>query len=152
VVLPEGHYDETCSSTCGPLRGETLHVDVNGNLTLCCLHSQVPTNSPGADVAGNLHDMSLVTARARLWELIGVARERLTVNEAERSDWSHFGCNRCLKNFGRPHWTDEGASGARAVRERWRGARLPQPDRHRVLKGAAAATTATPRRLRILPQ
>jgi hypothetical protein len=36
--------------------------------------------------------------------------------------WDYFPCNWCLKYFGKPAWTDTGAVGPEAARERWVGA------------------------------
>src|SRR5690606_18589249 len=40
-VLTTAGWPSSSQSGCEALRGETLHVDVRGRLTLCCLHSQV---------------------------------------------------------------------------------------------------------------
>lgn len=106
VVLPEGHYDPARFTTCAPLRGETLHVDVDGRLSLCCLHAQVPGAEPGSDVIADLSEVTLEEAHARFLErAAAIQRERL-IRLAASADsvWDHFGCNACLAAFGRPHW------------------------------------------------
>ncbi len=40
----------------------------------------------------------------------------------QASEWDAFPCNWCLGHFGKPHWTDDGAQGPEAARERWVGA------------------------------
>lgn len=132
IVLPEGHHDPARFTTCAPLRGETLHVDVGGRLSLCCLHAQVPGAEPDSDVIADLREVSLAEAHARFLargaELQRRRLERLTTTPD--SEWDHFGCNACLASFGRPHWVDGGAAGAAARRQRWQGAWAPSPERH----------------------
>jgi MoaA/NifB/PqqE/SkfB family radical SAM enzyme len=150
VELSEGHFENSRFPTCDPLRGETLHIDVDGQLTLCCLHSQVPSTQPGRDVAGDLHKLTLVEAHRRLLELIRRTQDdALTrLGQAGTSEWEHFPCNQCLASFGRPHWTDEGAAGASASRERWRGVWAPTEQRHAL--GPELGVTAERRRLRLV--
>jgi MoaA/NifB/PqqE/SkfB family radical SAM enzyme len=150
VELPEGHYEESRFFVCSPFRSETLHVDVEGRLSLCCLHSQVPSTQPGKDVAGDLRELSLLEAHRRLLDLIRRTQDEIIADLASppKSEWEHFHCNSCLARFGRPHWTDEGPSGATARRERWHGAWAPGPHRH-ALDGDADPD-ATRRRLRLV--
>jgi MoaA/NifB/PqqE/SkfB family radical SAM enzyme len=122
VVLPEGWPDRELTRTCGPLRGETLHIDVEGRLTLCCLHSEVPGPEENL-VAGDVRQ-GLVLAHRRLLELQRAAVDaRLAELESGVDDpWQELSCNGCLRRFGKPHWTEDGVAGATAERERWRGA------------------------------
>jgi MoaA/NifB/PqqE/SkfB family radical SAM enzyme len=150
VELAEGHYSTSRFSLCDPLRGETLHVDVDGNLTLCCLHSQVPSAQPAREIAGDLRKLSLVEAHRRLLELIRRTEDdSLTrLGESTGSEWEHFHCNQCLASFGKPHWTDQGAAGPLANRERWRG--VWAPGEHRHAPGSPDETTGARRRLRLV--
>ena len=150
VELPAGHYEEGRFAMCDALRGETLHVDMNGQLTLCCHHSQVPSTQPGRDVAGDLHELTLVEAHRRLLELIRRTQDDALTRLAKpgASEWEHFPCNQCLASFGRPHWTDEGAAGAAAKRERWRG--IWAPGEHRHALGPELGATTERRRLRLV--
>jgi MoaA/NifB/PqqE/SkfB family radical SAM enzyme len=143
VELAEGHYEKSRFSVCDAWRGETLHVDVDGRLTLCCLHAQVPSLHPDREVAGDLRELSLVDAHRRLLELIRRTQDETVAALAgtEDSAWDHFHCNRCLGSFGKPHWTESGASGPSAQRERWHGVWAPGEGRH-----AAPPGTAPPRR------
>ncbi len=152
VELTEGHYVESRYASCDALRGETLHVDVEGNLTLCCLHSQVPSAQPGRDIAGDLHKLTLVEAHRRLLELIRrTTDDALTrLGESTGSPWEHFHCNQCLASFGKPHWTDAGAAGPAANRERWRGVWAPGEHRHVI--GSPDVPSAKLRRLRLVHQ
>lgn len=114
---------------CGPWRGEPLHVDVHGRLTMCCLHAGVPaaTGSEDLDVAGDLAEMPLADAHLRLLAHVHeVQAERARYLAAEPNDpWRDMPCNWCMKAHGRPHWSSTGAAGPNASRERWRGAWEP---------------------------
>jgi MoaA/NifB/PqqE/SkfB family radical SAM enzyme len=125
VIAPEGYPRRELLALCGPMRGETLHVDLYGRLSLCCLHSQVPGGEDRA-VAGEVGSQGFTAAHHRLLEIIHDA-QRARLRALERgelnSPWGRFPCNSCLAHFGKPHWTDQGTEGPRAARERWRGAR-----------------------------
>ncbi len=124
VIMPEGYYRERPFGDCGPFRGETLHVDVRGWLTLCCMHSGIPSDGRKTDVAGDLHEVSLLEAHRNLLSIIHEAQvEKLAAIESKKLDeWDQFPCNYCLRTFGKVHWTRDGAKGPEAQRERWRGA------------------------------
>src|SRR5262249_28305728 len=70
IGTPEGYYREQPFHVCEAFASQQLHVDVEGRLNLCCQHSGVPGDGRNADVAGDLHDMSLVEAHARLLGII----------------------------------------------------------------------------------
>jgi len=136
VVAPEGYWRKTAEPLCGPLRGETMHVDVHGRLSLCCLQSDVPTSDSSEDrtVLGALTPASGARAAAELVELRATASDALRKHwdSAERGSWRGFSCNTCLALSGKPHWTDGGAGGGQAERERWRGAWAPAKKRPRL--------------------
>jgi MoaA/NifB/PqqE/SkfB family radical SAM enzyme len=127
VSTPEGFWREQLFHVCSPFASEQLHVDLQGRLSLCCQHSGIPSVGE-QDVAGDLHTMSLAEAhRALLGIIHGAQARRLTdVARGELTEWDHFPCNSCMKSFGKPYWTEEGASGPEAKRERWRGAFGPR--------------------------
>lgn len=132
VVLPEGYPSEQPMSLCGPLRGDTLHVDVRGRLTLCCQHADVPSDGE-REVAGAISELGLPGAYRRLLDLIhATVRARLEALDGhdDDDDWRAFECNACLRSFGKVHWSDSGASGPSATRARWRGA-WAKPDHER---------------------
>ncbi|MCA9627280.1 MAG: radical SAM protein [Myxococcales bacterium] len=137
VVLPEGHYSDSLYTTCGALRGEMLHVDVDGNLSLCCLHSGVPSEGAVRDVAASLLDTPFHEAHRQLHELINATQARniqwLVSHRGTTDEWDHFACNRCLASFGKPHWTSAGGAGPAATRERWAG-RPTRADAHKSSK------------------
>lgn len=133
VVAPEGHFRATVEPLCGPLRGETIHVDVHGRLSLCCLQSDVPTSDASHDrtVLGPVTTASGPREAAELLSLRSTASDSLREHwdSSERGRWRGFSCNTCLALSGKPHWTDGGVGGGQADRERWRGAWAPAKKR-----------------------
>lgn len=135
VILPEGYPTEQPLASCDALRGDTLHVDVHGRLSLCCLHSDLPSSSE-AEIAGAVAELGLVGAHRRLLSIIHETLDG-RLDAVERGEhlqpWGRFGCNACLRSFGKPHWTDHGAAGPEATRARWRGGwAKPDHDRRRL--------------------
>ncbi|MFT3775554.1 MAG: radical SAM protein [Minicystis sp.] len=127
VAMPEGFHREQPFHVCEPWASQQLHVDVEGRLNLCCQHAGVPSAHTGEqppDVAGDLREMSLPEAHARLLDIIHTAQKARLARVAAGglTEWDHFPCNDCMKHFGKPYWDDEGAAGPGARRERWRGA------------------------------
>jgi hypothetical protein len=122
VRLAEGFPSEQPFHVCESFRGEPFHVDIEGNLNLCCMHAGVPGTRQ--DVGGNLHSMSLVEAHGGLLDVIHQAqKDRLAhIAQGKLDAWDSFPCNACLKQFGKPHWSDAGAVGPSAARQRWTGA------------------------------
>jgi MoaA/NifB/PqqE/SkfB family radical SAM enzyme len=116
VTGAEGFRRAERLHACAPLRGDILHVDPRGHLTLCCSHSGVA--GAGADAVADLADVSLAEAHRRLLTLIhDVQQVRLAALAAgPTSGWDDFQCNACLKHLGRPHWVDGGSAGPRAHR------------------------------------
>lgn len=133
VVAPEGHWRSTVEPLCGPLRGETIHVDIHGRLSLCCLQSDVPTSDAGIDrtVLGPVTTASGSRETVELAGLRAVAADALREHWdlPERGLWHGFSCNTCLALSGKPHWRDDGVGGGQAARERWRGAWAPEKKR-----------------------
>jgi MoaA/NifB/PqqE/SkfB family radical SAM enzyme len=124
VTLTEGFPTEETFHVCEPWQSQQLHIDVDGRLNLCCQHSGTPGDGTRTDVAGSLHEMSLVEAHRRLLTIIHQAQvDKLArLGATPRSEWDAFPCNDCLGYFGKPHWSEEGTAGPEAKRERWRGA------------------------------
>jgi MoaA/NifB/PqqE/SkfB family radical SAM enzyme len=125
ISTPEGFYREQPFHVCAAFMQQQVHVDIEGRVNLCCMHSGIPSEKPEfSDVAADLGEVSLAEAHM---SLIGVIHKAQTQRAAEIAsgdddEWSHFPCNACMRSFGKPHWTDEGVGGPAAVRERWRGA------------------------------
>lgn len=115
VVAAEGFPREQPLHVCEPWRGELLHVDPRGRLTLCCQHSGVP----GAEgVAVDLATTGLVEAHRRVLAVAQrLQRERLdAIERGGLGEWELFPCNACLASLGHPHWTERGSAGPRARR------------------------------------
>ncbi len=124
VMMPEGFYREQPFHVCEPFASKQLHIDVEGRLNLCCQHSGVPSTGENSDVAGDLREMSLSEAHARL---VGIIHKTQTdkikrLASGPLDEWEHFPCNDCMKYFGKAHWVSHGTGGPEAKRERWRGA------------------------------
>lgn len=128
VVMPDGYPTDQPFTVCGPFRSETLHVDVRGQLTLCCLHSGIPSDGHRTDVGANLAETSLPEAHRALLGIIHRAQSDKLAELQQRAftEWDAFPCNYCLRYFGKPHWTENGTAGPVAQRARWRGAWDPK--------------------------
>ena len=128
VRTPEGWPQKQPFHVCDVFQSTQLHVDVEGRLNLCCQHAGVPQGdaapSGESDVVADMRTTSLAEGQRRLLGVIHRAQEaKLAQIEAgEFGEWDHFGCNWCLKHFGKPHWSEAGATGPEAARERWVGA------------------------------
>ncbi|MBM4364059.1 MAG: radical SAM protein, partial [Deltaproteobacteria bacterium] len=102
VLAAEGWPTDGAALGCSPLRLETLHIDVEGRLTLCCLHAGVP-GEPGSDVAGSVAELGLLGAHRRLLDLVHrqqVARLEAVAGGVLRRPFGRFGCNWCLGALG----------------------------------------------------
>jgi MoaA/NifB/PqqE/SkfB family radical SAM enzyme len=126
ISLPEGWYSPQTFHVCQSFASQQLHIDVDGKLNLCCMHSGIPGDRP--DVGGDLREVSLPEAHRRLLTIIhdAQATKLAHLESGAVTEWDKFGCNFCLKSFGKPHWTDDGVGGPAANRERWRGAWAPR--------------------------
>jgi MoaA/NifB/PqqE/SkfB family radical SAM enzyme len=128
VRTPEGWPQRQPFHVCEPFRSEQLHVDVEGRLNLCCQHAGIPQApsppSGESDIVADLRTTPFVEAHARLLGVIhrAQAAKLQQIAEGRFGEWDHFPCNWCLAHFGKPHWSDAGAAGPEAARERWIGA------------------------------
>jgi pyruvate-formate lyase-activating enzyme len=120
VIAPEGWPKADRMRLCDALRGDTLHVDVRGRLSLCCLQSGIPGESD-REVAGDARG-GLVAPHRRLLAIVRDATEARLDALQSSDEWAEFECNSCLARFGKPHWTEAGVGGPAARRERWHGA------------------------------
>jgi len=118
VMLAEGFPDDQRFHVCLPQRSETLHVDLRGRLSLCCQLSGTPGGD--VDVVADLAEVDLLEAHRRLVALIHEAHQRrlVQIGAGPGDAWDTFPCNVCMKSFGKPHWSDQGATGPSARRER----------------------------------
>jgi MoaA/NifB/PqqE/SkfB family radical SAM enzyme len=125
VGMAEGFPEKGRFHVCAPQRSETLHVDPHGRLSLCCQLSGVPGEE--RDVVADLSVTGLVEGHRKVLELIREEQDRRLVALGPGSgapgdapgEWDAFPCNRCLASFGKPHWTETGAAGPQARRERF---------------------------------
>lgn len=123
VQLPIGFPADHAFVVCGPWQSEQLHVDVSGELSLCCQLSGLPGSGARSDRLGDLAKVSLTEAHSNMLELVHeLQQKRLAqIREGSLEPWDEMPCNWCCKQFGKPHWTEDGVGGAGAKRERWRG-------------------------------
>ena len=149
VGMPEGFYTEQPFHVCEPFKSQQLHIDVQGRLNLCCQHAGVPGDGTRSDVAGDLHEMTLIEAHRRLLGIIHQAQvDKLgRMAKGPLTEWEHFPCNDCMKYFGKPHWEGDGAQGPEAQRERWRGAWAPNVKQGVVGDAVAGGSARAPRQL-----
>jgi MoaA/NifB/PqqE/SkfB family radical SAM enzyme len=129
IGVAEGFHKPQPFYTCQAFAGQQLHIDVEGNLNLCCQHAGIPSQGELSDIAGNLTELSLPQAHAKLLNIINDSQLDRVAHLA-RGDgddgWDKFPCNACLKRYGKPHWVEGGVGGPGATRERWRGAWAPK--------------------------
>ena len=123
VLKPEGHPRTNAFHVCAPWRGDALHVDVHGKMSLCCQLSGTPSGELSDELA-DLATESLLEGHLKGVKLIHeLQRRRLeAIAAGTLGPWDELPCNWCQKQFGKPHWTDTGVGGAAADRARWRGA------------------------------
>jgi MoaA/NifB/PqqE/SkfB family radical SAM enzyme len=119
VAMAEGFPTDERFHVCIAHRSEILHVDPHGRLSLCCQLSGTPGGD--GDVVADLAEVDLVEGHRRLLKLIYQAQDRrlASLGPGSGSGWDLFPCNLCLQSFGKPHWTDEGSAGPKAIRERF---------------------------------
>lgn len=124
VSLPMGFPDDRKFVVCGPWQSEQIHVDASGQMSLCCQLSGLPGNGARSDLLGDLREISLAEGHMNMVSLVHDLQQRRIeqIRDGTLGAWDDMPCNWCVKQFGKPYWTDEGAAGANATRERWRGA------------------------------
>jgi len=101
--MAPGYFYETPFFPCGPLELEEYNLDYRGNLTLCCQLSGLSGTNEGADVMGNLHDMSLMEACTRFRQRVAVylADKQTRVKNASLTEKEYFPCVYCVKYMGK---------------------------------------------------
>jgi len=118
VGMAPGYFSESPFFPCGPLELEEFNLDYRGNLTLCCQLSGYSGTTPGTDLMGNLHEVSLAEACDRFRERVAtyLADKQDRVRSGEFSELDHFPCWYCvkylkktpwLKNFPQHSWAQE---------------------------------------------
>jgi MoaA/NifB/PqqE/SkfB family radical SAM enzyme len=106
IGMAPGYFSESPFFPCGPLELEEYNLDYNGNLTLCCQLSGHSGANYGADVIGNLNEISLMEACERFRERVTtyLADKRSTIDRGDFGDLDHFPCWYCLKYLGKTSW------------------------------------------------
>jgi len=103
IGMAPGYFHATPFFPCGPLELEEYNLDYRGNLTLCCHLSGLSGTNEGADVIGNLHDMSLMEACTRFRQRVAVylADKQTRVKNAGLTQEEYFPCVYCVKYMGK---------------------------------------------------
>ena len=98
-----GYFHAAPFFPCGPLELEEYNLDYRGNLTLCCHLSGLSGTNEGADVMGNLYDMTLMEACTRFRQRVAVylADKQTRVTNASLTQEEHFPCVYCMKYMGK---------------------------------------------------
>ena len=101
--MAPGYFHAAPFFPCAPLELEEYNLDYRGNLTLCCHLSGLSGTNEGADVMGNLHDMSLMEACTRFQKRVAVylADKQTRVTSAALTPEEHFPCVYCVKYMGK---------------------------------------------------
>ncbi|MCP4659435.1 MAG: radical SAM protein [bacterium] len=99
VGMASGFFNDEPFFACGPLALEELSLDYRGNVTLCCHLSGLDGPNCGADVVGNLHQLSLADACDRFRGRVAsyLADKRRRVERGELGELDHFPCWYCAK-------------------------------------------------------
>lgn len=108
VGMAPGYFSPQALFPCGPLELEEYNLDCKGNLTLCCQLSGHSENGAGADVVGNLNDISLAEACARFRRRVAtyLADKQERISRGGLSDVDYFPCWYCLNYLGKTSWLD----------------------------------------------
>jgi MoaA/NifB/PqqE/SkfB family radical SAM enzyme len=106
VAMAPGYYSAAPFFPCGPLELEELNLDYQGNLTLCCHLSGYAGVNAGADLLGNLHEMSLAEACSRFRQRVAtyLADKQARVQRGAFGELDHFPCWYCVKYLGKVAW------------------------------------------------
>jgi MoaA/NifB/PqqE/SkfB family radical SAM enzyme len=109
VGLASGYFSETPFFPCGPLELQEMNLDYRGNLTLCCHLSGYAGAGPGAEVVGNLQDMSLTEACERFRQLVGryLGDKRAAVARGALRQEDYFPCWYCVQYLGKVEWLQQ---------------------------------------------
>jgi MoaA/NifB/PqqE/SkfB family radical SAM enzyme len=99
VGMAPGYFSASPFFPCAPLTLQEYNLDYRGNLTLCCQLSGYAEGTPGTDVVGNLHQLSLAEAVARFHQRVVtyLADKRATVSRGAFGGLDHFPCWYCVQ-------------------------------------------------------
>lgn len=103
VGIAPGYYSESPFFPCGPLTLSEYNLDYRGNVTLCCHLSGYTGVNAGADLMGNLHEVTLKEACERFHRTVEVylANKQKRVEQGELTELDHFPCWYCVKYMGK---------------------------------------------------
>jgi MoaA/NifB/PqqE/SkfB family radical SAM enzyme len=106
IGMAPGYFSESHFFPCGPLELEEYNLDYKGNLTLCCQLSGHSGQNDGADVIGNLNEISLREACDRFRQRVTtyLSDKRDKIDNGDFSELDHFPCWYCLKYLGKSSW------------------------------------------------
>jgi MoaA/NifB/PqqE/SkfB family radical SAM enzyme len=99
VGMAPGYFSASPFFPCAPLERQEYNLDYRGQLTLCCQLSGYAGGSPGTDVVGNLHALSLAEAVARFHQRVAtyLADKQATVGRGAFGELDHFPCWYCVQ-------------------------------------------------------
>jgi MoaA/NifB/PqqE/SkfB family radical SAM enzyme len=99
VAMAPGYFSENPFFRCGPLDLREFNLDYRGNLTLCCQLSGYEGGTPGTDLMGNLHEISLTEAVSRFRQRVETYLDdkRRRVMRRDFTELDHFPCWYCVK-------------------------------------------------------
>jgi hypothetical protein len=140
VGMAPGYYHEAPFFPCAPLEQQEYNLDYRGNLTLCCQLSGYAGGTPGTDVVGSLHELSLADAVARFGQRVAtyLADKRERIRQGAFGGLDHFPCWYCVNYLGKvpalaamPHhpWTAATATAAMGDPHAHFGSETPTPSR-----------------------
>jgi len=99
VGMAPGYFSASPFFPCAPLEREEYNLDYQGNVTLCCQLSGYAGGTPGTDVVGNLHELSLAEAVDRFHQRVAMylADKWNKVSRGEFKRLDHFPCWYCVQ-------------------------------------------------------
>ena len=106
VGMAPGYFSESPFFPCGPLELEEYNLDYKGNLTLCCQLSGHSRQNDGAEVIGDLNELSFTEAFERFHLSVAnyLADKRDNIKTGTFGELDHFPCWYCLKYLGKTSW------------------------------------------------
>jgi MoaA/NifB/PqqE/SkfB family radical SAM enzyme len=101
VGMGPGYYHENPFFPCAPLTLQEYNLDYRGHLTLCCQLSGYAGGTPGTDVVGDLHELSLAEAVARFHQRVAayLADKRAKVGRGAFGGLDYFPCWYCVQSL-----------------------------------------------------
>jgi pyruvate-formate lyase-activating enzyme len=106
VGMAPGYFSDAPFFPCAPLELEEFNLDYRGHLTLCCQLSGYAGATPGTDLMGNLHAVSLAEACAQFRRRVTtyLADKQARVQGGAWSELDHFPYWYCVKYLDKVSW------------------------------------------------